>query len=482
MIVGRFDDGRLSIVDKMRERVRLGAGLDESGSLSLEAQQNAIACLRRMNERLRDIPAKNIRAVGTNTMRMAKNGAEFRLAAEQALGHGIEIISGREEARLIYLGVAQSMDHGRKRRLVVDIGGGSTECIVGRGFDVLDADSLYMGCVSYSLAHFPEGKVTKGSFAKAGVAAELELQTIAKRYQDIGWDVAVGCSGTIHAINRILTANSVGGGGITPDGLRWLKKKLVSAGQVERFDLLGLEPDRKPVIHGGVAILSAIFSTFGVTEMHKSPGALREGVLYDLVGRFRHEDVRDRTIVSLQRQYDVDLAQALRVEATALNCLDQVKDAWGLDPEEDRRLLSWAAHLHEMGLSVAHPGYHRHSAYLIANSYMAGFSRQEQLMIAAIVQGHRRKFRPEAFDDVPPAQLERTKRLIALFRLAARFHRSRRVDAPPEFFLTASGDSLTLMINRDWLEEHPLTQTDLAGQTERLAMIGFRFALEQLTA
>lgn len=478
MIVGRFSGGSLSIVDKMRERVRLGAGLDRDKNLTPEAEKRALDCLRRMGERLRQLPRGQVRAVGTNTLRQARNGAAFLEKAQDALGHPVDVIAGREEARLIYLGVSQSMP-AVGRRIVVDIGGGSTECIIGEERDIRIADSLFMGCVSYSLKYFPDGKLTRQRFAKAQLAAELELETIEQPYKAIGWETAVGCSGTIHAIKGIVLANGWSGDGITARSLKKLRKALIEQGSVDKLSLPGLDQDRKPVIAGGTAILEAIFEVLGIDRMHPSPGALREGVLYELIGRIRHEDVRDRTIRTFEERYGVDRVQAERVERTALSILEQVSEPWGFEGERPKLLLSWAAHLHEIGLSVSHTGYHKHGAYLVENSDMAGFSRLDQVMLAAMIRGHRRKLRASHLDHIPAANLEEMKRLLVVFRLAARLNRSRSPDQP-DIFVTASGANLTMLVPRSWLERHPLTQADLVRQEERFRHLGIRFELQEI--
>jgi exopolyphosphatase/guanosine-5'-triphosphate,3'-diphosphate pyrophosphatase len=462
----------------MRERVRLGAGLDDKKNITPEAEARALECLGRMGERVRGMAHDRVRAVGTNTLRLAKNGPEFLEKAEAALGHPVEVIAGREEARLIYLGAAKMMpDEGR--RLVVDIGGGSTECIIGEKLNINVADSLFMGCVSYSLQFFPEDRITEKKYEKATLTAQLELETIAKQYRGIGWATAIGCSGTIHAIHNIIRANGWSEEGITAKGIKKLKKELIDQGSVEKLSMPGLEPDRKPVIAGGTAILDAVFSVLEIQKMTPSSGALREGALFDLFGRIAHEDVRDVTINAMMERYRVDTQQAEHVAKTALYLLDQVADAWKLDPERSRKLVAWAAHLYEIGLSVSHTGYQKHGAYLVENSDMAGFSRLEQSTLAVLVGGHRRKIKPELFMHISKKDLGEVKKLLAVFRLAARLNRSRSAELP-EVFLTASGDHVTMLVPRSWLDRHPLTREDLQAQEERFRAIGTRFELQEI--
>ena len=472
MIVGRLEGGQLNIVDKLRERVRFAAGLDGERSIMPEAEERALGCLRRFGQRI-----GGIRVVGTNTLRQASNASAFMKRAQEALGYPIEIISGREEARLIYLGVAQCMASERGRRLVIDIGGGSTEFIIGDDFDILEADSLYMGCVSFSQRYFPEGQITAKGFREALLNAELELQSIARPYQKLGWSQAVGCSGTIHAVDAIVRQNGWSDEGITFRSLKRLRKALVTAGQVDTLSLAGLQADRKPVIAGGVAILEAIFQALRVERIVPSPGALREGVLYDLVGRIRHEDVRDRTIAWFQEHYRVDKEQAGRVEETALRLLDNVAGVWSLDETWAGRLLAWAARLREIGLAISHTGYHKHGAYLITHSHMAGFSRGEQRILAALVVAQRRKLHAGILQGVDVRLSEAVKKLCVLFRLAIRLNRSRDSELP-RCVLKVKKERLKLVFGDSWLRDRPLTQAALEQEAKYLGGFGFSLGLK----
>jgi exopolyphosphatase / guanosine-5'-triphosphate,3'-diphosphate pyrophosphatase len=479
MIVGRLDGGKLTIVDKLRERVRLAAGLDGAGNIHDEAADRAIACLERFGQRLEGMSRARVRAVGTNTLRKAKNGSAFIERAREALGHPIHTISGAEEARLIYLGVAQTMpEHGR--RLAVDIGGGSTEAIIGEGFDPLEADSLYMGCVSFSERFFSDA-ITAKRFRDAQLAAELELQSITHRYRKVGWERAVGCSGTIHAVADIVR-ESGWADKITLKALKKLRKTLVAAGHWDALSLPGLQPDRKPVIAGGVAILEALMRDLRVEQMVPSPGALREGVLYDLVGRINHEDVRDRTIRWFQDRYHVDVEQAERVEATALTLLGQATRTWeDIDEDWGSRMLSWAARLHEIGLAISHTGFQKHGAYLTRHAHLAGFSRDEQGMLSALIASQRRKLKTEYFDNIPDTMMDPVKRLAVLFRLAVRLNRARGAERPP-VVLKVKKDRLKVHFPVGWLEEHPLTRAALEDDARYLADTGYLLSLHQAAA
>ncbi|MBW2456599.1 MAG: exopolyphosphatase [Deltaproteobacteria bacterium] len=473
MIVARLDDGTVHVVDRLRERVRLAAGFDEERNLSDEAQERALQCLERFGQRIRHMRADGVRAVGTNTLRQAGNGAVLLERAGQALGHPIEIIAGREEARLIYLGMAHTMAGEGERRFVVDIGGGSTECIVGQGFDVLAADSLHMGCVAYSLRFFPDGTITKEAFREARLAAQLELEAVAPAYRRLGWRSAVGCSGTAHAIHQIGRANGWSDGGITPKSLKKLRKTLIAAGNAAEIQLPGLKEDRRPVIAGGAAIMEAVCSTLKLDEVEPSPGALREGLLYDQVKRLHHEDVRERTIRWFCERYGVDTEHAAQVEATALRLLDQVAEAWDLGHGWSARLLSWASRLFEIGLSVSHASYHKHGAYIVAHADMAGFSRDDQVALAAVIRSHRRKLSPSLFGDLSPRQAERVCRLCVLFRIALRLHRSRLAEPAPPVAATAKNARLRLSFPAGWLVERPLTQAGLEHEARMFKAIGY---------
>ncbi|MBI4953317.1 MAG: Ppx/GppA family phosphatase [Myxococcales bacterium] len=481
MIVARIDEGQLVVLDRMRERVSLGAGLDESRSLREDVAARALACLERFGQRLRGMPAERVRAVGTNTLRQARNGAAFAERGHRALGYPIETISGQEEARLVYLGVAQTVPSGTagavERRLVVDIGGGSTECIIGEASDILEADSLFMGCVSHTLRFFPDGELTKPRFRAARLAAHIELAPIVRAYRRRGWQAALGSSGTVHAVANLARANGWASDGITLAALKSLRKAMIAAGHPTRLELKGLDPERATVLAGGVAILEALFDGLGVERMTPSPGALREGLLYDLVGRIRHEDVRERTIQYFAEHYRVDREQAARVTATALALAADVGDAWQLAAARAQQLLGWAAHLCEIGLAIAHTGYHKHSAYIVENAHMPGFAREDQKELAAMILGHRRKLRQGDFARLEPERVEEVRRLTVLFRLATALHRSRDTEPLPRVRLAGEPTALVLSFPEGWLEERPLTATVLEEQASELGRAGIGLEL-----
>jgi exopolyphosphatase/guanosine-5'-triphosphate,3'-diphosphate pyrophosphatase len=477
MVVARVEQGHVHVVDRLKERVGLAAGLDGHGDLTREAQRRALACLARFGQRLRDMPARNVRAVGTNALRRARNSREFLARAEPVLGHAIEVIPGKEEARLIYLGVAHARQDDRGRRLVVDIGGGSTECIIGRRFEPIVTDSLDMGCLVWSLRHFANGRVTRKSMARARVAARLELRPIRRRYLRLGWSVCLGSSGTILAVEQILRESGWSDQGVTRKGLRRLREAMIEAGRSDRLDLPGLDAERAIVLPGGVAILSAIVDGLKIESVQPSSGALREGVVHDLLGRFAHEDVRDRSIRRFARRHGADAAQAARVGGTAARALKDVASQWHLADDESRKLLAWAAQVHEAGLSVAYSGHHRHGAYLVANSDLPGFARDDQMALAALVMGHRRKLQRELFDALPDGARQRTLRLCVILRLAVLLHRSRSDRRGPALHVRADHEGVDVRFPDGWLARHPLTHADLEEERAMLADAGIQLSI-----
>ncbi len=500
MVVARWAGGRLHVVDKIRERVALAAGLDDGRRLTPEAEERALACLQRFGERLRHMDAASVRVVGTNTLRKMRGGRRFLERASEALGHQIDIIPGREEARLVYLGVAHDVAHAAAevllhdddegvsgaadagdpagRRLVVDIGGGSTECVVGDGFEILESDSLFMGCVSYSQRFFADGKLSRKRMERARMAARRELEPIRRLFAESGWVQAVGSSGTILAVEQILVQNEWSERHITAKGLRKLRKYMQSVGRVEELDLPGLTDERRSVIAGGVAVLCGVFHSLRIDVMETSACALREGVLYDLLGRTEHRDLRDDTVRRFQERTQLDPEQAARVEHVALALLDFVAEDWKLDGALDRRMLAWAARLHECGLALARSGYHKHGAYLVQHSDMPGFSREDQATLATIVRAHRRKIGTDLFEPLAQPQQKRALRLAVLLRIARRLCRSRADESPLPASAHASGATIRVTFSDGWLDENPLTRTDLEEEALLLAAAGIEFEVE----
>ncbi|WP_339845472.1 exopolyphosphatase [uncultured Halopseudomonas sp.] len=473
MVLARVDHGEIRILERLGEKVQLAAGLNEQGELSEESMQRGLDCLRRFAQLTNGLPDGAVRIVGTNALREARNRGQFMRQVRQIIGHKVDVISGREEARLIYLGVAHTQADDQGKRLVVDIGGGSTEFIVGERFESLLRESLQMGCVSYTRAYFAEGKVNASRYAQAYTTARLELMNIEQAIGRIGWQEAVGASGTIRTIGQCMQGSGQKEPGLTLEGLNWVKRRVIRAGHIDKIDIPGLKTDRRATLPAGLAILEAIFDALGVKTMAHSDGALREGVLYDLLGRHQHEDVRERTLVALMERCHVDVDQAQRVEQKALSLLGKVAETWGLTETRHADMLCWAARVHEVGLDIAHSQYHKHGAYLIEHADLAGFSRQEQQALAQLVRGHRRNL-PSA-ERLAEFGEDATYlvRLCMLLRLAILYHHIRGNQTMPELAVEAGPDHLQLQFPDGWLEANPLTNADFAQEAQLWAKAGY---------
>ncbi|HVN44914.1 MAG TPA: exopolyphosphatase [Steroidobacteraceae bacterium] len=474
MVVARHSHGQLVIIDRLREMVRLAAGVAENGRIDKDVAARALACLQRFGQRLRDMHADSVRVVGTNALRLAHKKQAFLERAREALGHPIEIIAGMEEARLIYSGVAHTMPNEPGKRLVADIGGGSTELIIGEGLNPLELESLQMGCVSWSERFFRDGKISAKRFERARLAARLELEPVQAEFRRRGWDSCAGSSGTVRAIGDVIRALDPAAATITPAGIARAMDYCIDAGHIRELTLEPITEDRRPVFPGGLAILAEIFSVLDVREMRIAEGAMREGLLYDMLGRYRREDARDRTVRAMQQRYHVDTIQAERVEATARNFLEQTREAWKLEEPFARFALKWAARLHEIGLDVSHSGYHRHGAYLLENADMPGFPREEQRLLARLVGAHRRKLVLEGVEELVPPWDRGALYLIVLLRLAVLLHRGRSSTALPSIELSATPRSLEMRFPPGWLKDHPLTSADLQQEVDYLRASGFR--------
>jgi exopolyphosphatase / guanosine-5'-triphosphate,3'-diphosphate pyrophosphatase len=474
--IARVVGDQIYPLDSLREAVRLGAGLTEDKQLDDETQDRALACLKRFGERLRDFDRRAVRAVGTNTLRVAKNAPSFLKKARAAVGFPIEVIAGREEARLIYLGVSHSLPPSKEKRLLVDIGGGSTEFIIGAGHRPQRLESIFMGCVSYSLRFFPDGKLGKGAMKQAELAARSELQPIVGRFSRRNWQHAVGSSGTVRAIAEVMQLNGFDDGTITPEGLDRLRSYLIKEGNIEKVELAGLRSDRVPVFPGGVAILNAVLSELKIESMVAATGAMRQGVLYDLLGRFHHKDMRDVTVGQFMQRYHVDALQARRVGALAFTLYRKLAE--GDEPEESAaRYIAWAAKLHEIGISVAFSGYHKHSAYIVANADMPGFSRDEQSRLSLLVQAHRRSL-SKATKSIDDDDIDWD--MVFALRLAALLYRSRADVSLPALQVRRQGRKWRLTLGADWLERNPLTCTELRDEVKEWDKIGFELKIPGL--
>ena len=476
LLVARRDHGELRVIDRIKETVRLGGGLDHDGHLEAETRDRALACLGRFEQRLRGLPADNIRAVGTQTFRRMKNANAFLVVAETALNCGIDIIGGREEARLIYLGVSQGVSGHDEQRLVIDIGGGSTEIVIGKGPEPIELESIQYGCVSLTRRFFPDGKLTERRWRKAIDTVMAELQELRLRYLATGWETAIGSSGTVLAITDICQQLGWVEKDLDAISVRRLRDRLLASGTIANVHLPGLSEDRHPVLAGGLVMLAACFNIFELRTMKASAFALREGMLHDLFGRLDERDPRDKTVQGFCLRHDVDLEQVARVKATALRAARNIGQQVFLQPIH-LKLLAWAADLHEVGLAVSHSHYQEHSGYLVQNSDMPGFTQQEQLFIATLVR-HQRRPIAQGFGRALPVRLHDPLRFVLLcLRLACVLCRTRDDRAIPEFSLAASDRALVITLPELWQQSHPLTMADLREEIIQLHPTGLKLSI-----
>ena len=464
LLVAQESNGRIQVIDKIKETVRLADGLLEGDELTPEVMERALDCLNRFSQRLRGLQPHDVRVVGTNSLRRARNSKKFLQDVEQILNSKVEVISGREEARLIYLGVSHSLEDNFDRRLVVDIGGGSTEIVLGQSFRAEITESLHLGCVSMTHRCFGDGRLRSGHFKKAIELARQELEPFVHRYLDSGWDTAIGASGTVLAISEILLSLRPEEESITRAGLEAIRKVMVDAKHIDNLSIPGLDPERAQILPGGLAILSGLFESLNIDNMQASSGALREGLLYDLIGRVHDQDVRENSVRDLAGRYHIDSSHARRVRESAIELLAQVATAWDLTDSRDKLLLGWAADLHEIGMDIAHSQYHKHGGYLLQNMELPGFSRLDQSDLATLVRSHRRKF--PANEDKPTESLAR---LVVVLRLAVLLHRSRDSEPLPHIDVQIKNEKILLRFPQDWLAGHPLTKLDLEQEAQHLS-------------
>jgi exopolyphosphatase / guanosine-5'-triphosphate,3'-diphosphate pyrophosphatase len=477
MIVSRVTDGALQLLDRIREPVRLASGLSADGQLSPAARERALNCLAQFGQRLRGIAPERVRTVATNTVRQMRNPRAFLMLAETALGFPIEIISGREEGRLTYLGVANAFAETRKRRLVIDIGGGSTEFILGQGFEVFETESVQMGCVSTTKRFFEDGRVNRKDWREVQQRLALEFAPFRAHYLERGWKRVIGCSGTLKATAAVLHEMGMPEWTITRAGLDQLIERLLTAGDVEKAKLPGLSNDRKLVYAGGLAVIDACFRELQVEQMQVCEAALREGLLYDMLGRINHSDPRADAVRALAKRHSADLSQAKRVKQTVLAMFDQLAPTWELG-EEDREALAFAAIVHEVGLSISHTQHHVHGAYILANTDLPGFTKDEQQMLSLLVRCHRRGMPEKLTEHLPDRDVVRARKLATLLRISALLHRARSSEPMPAMKLSNTGNSaLKLRFPAEWLNANPLTRADLKQEREAIEKLGIRLTV-----
>ncbi|MDN3678896.1 guanosine-5'-triphosphate,3'-diphosphate diphosphatase [Vibrio tapetis subsp. quintayensis] len=469
MLVVRHIDGSVQTMAKIKRKVRLAAGLDKDNKLSAEAMQRGWDCLSLFAERLQDIEAQNIRIVGTATLRTATNVDLFLEKANQILGHKIEVIAGEEEAATIYKGVAHTSG-GLGRRLVVDIGGASTELIIGEGFDAKALTSLKMGCVTWLEQHFKDRQLSAANFDRAIEAAKITVAPILEHYRNIGWDVCVGASGTVQALQEIMLAQGMDEI-ITHAKLKRLQKQAMLADHLEELEIDGLTLERALVFPSGLSILIAIFELLEIDSMTLAGGALREGLAYEMIDEMRQDDIRSRTIQSVQTRYQLDVEYGQLVEKLALALFDQCgNENWIAEPQA-QYLLSSAAQLHEIGLTIDYKQGGQHSAYLLQHLDLPGYTRAQKHLLGELTRRYK-----EQLSSLPEQHAlsgSSAKRVLRLLRLAVLLTHRRSSTLQPVVTLKAEADNLSLCVAKSWLEQNPLTRAELEIEAHRQSDMGW---------
>jgi exopolyphosphatase/guanosine-5'-triphosphate,3'-diphosphate pyrophosphatase len=474
MIVGELRHGQLAVLDRIKETVRLSEGLDEHGSLTEAAKIRALECLSRFGQRLENMHASSVRTAGTSALRRASDSYVFRREAERALGHPIEVISGIEEARLIFKGVTESLPPNEGLRLVLDIGGGSTELILGREQKPAALESLDMGCVAITEKYFDAGRIDQKSFGAARLAARLNLRPVKAFFRDVTDLEAIGTSGTIISAEAVAReAGIIDTNDVTPDAVEKLIDQVLQCGHISDLSLPGLSERRSQVWPGGLAILVELLEVLRVDRLSVSDGALREGLLYDHIGRLHHEDARERSVDALARRFNVDEAQAARVATTADTLLQQTSKEWQLDSPLVSKIVRWGARLHEIGLDISHEGFQRHGAYIVENADLPGFPRSEQAVLAYVIASQRGAIDMQVLPPLPASWRDAALRISVIHRLAVLLNRNRSTRELPQIRCHVTGDSLTLVFPDGWLDANPLTVADLNQEKKYLRNVDF---------
>ena len=478
LLIVKYNEGIIETVDRVKDMVQVAKGIRETGQLSKDAKERAIECLSCFQERIRDIPPDQVRVVGTKALRMAKHANQFLKEAESALLHPIDIISGYEEARLVYLGVSHDISADKGQRLIIDIGGGSTEFIIGSHKKPILMESLSIGCVTFTDTFFNNND-DKQSFEarmldEAYYATSMELELISNAYQKSGWDIAVGSSGTMRAIAELMP-NELGSSVITKEHLKNLYDEVKRDLAIPNSSTISLR--RKSVLPAGIAILAAIFDELDLEKIHVVDATLKEGLIYDTLGRLSAQDMRDQTVTKLIEQYQIDIEQADRVANTTKFFVEQLNLSPTISGIHPRKILYWAAQLHEIGLSVSHSSHHKHGSYLLTHSDMAGFSRLEQELLALFVGAHRRKLRPEELSLLNLATDSSLNLLLACLRISVILHHRRddNIDKPS---ISTQSSEIKLNFPIEWLENHPLTYRKLMQEKKHLESLNLNFVFE----
>lgn len=484
MVVATLQHGQLVIIDRLRETVRLAQGFDPKIGLHPDSRARALDCLARFGERLREMHAENVRAAGTNTLRRARDDDNFLQAAQDALGHRIDIIAGVEEARLIYLGVAHSTPPEEGNRLVLDIGGGSTEMIIGRGMQAHTLESLGMGCVVMTERYFADGRISPAQVERARMAVRLKLRPVKAAFRKTGWQQAIGASGTIKAAALVALEAKFAGAtqGLTAEHVEQMISSAIETGEIAKLNAPGLSERRAQVWPGGLVVLAELMHGLRIERLGTSEGSLREGVLYDLAGRLQHDDARVRSVLALSERYHVDTEQAARVSATAQLLFSQMPIEIPREPGLAESMLNWAAQLHEIGLTIAHANFHEHGAYMVGHADLPGFPRVEQKLLAFLIANQRKRPDDRRAKSVAAPWRQVAKMLGVILRLAVLLNRNR---GDATFDVAASlvaEQSIELRFAAGWLDENPLTVADLAREADYLAAWGFSLIARDSTA
>ena len=472
--IGRFHAGHIERVEYLKETVRQGAGLDENKVLSQAAMERGWDCLARFAERLHGFTKQQVRAVATQTLREAKNRDEFLRRAQSILGFAIDVVHGQEEARLIYQGVSRLLPESEEKRLVVDIGGRSTEMILGQGYVPRRLESYRLGSVAWSTRYFPRNQFTAAAFKTAEVAAKAVLDEALDTFPPSDWTIAYGSSGTVGAVAEALAANGWASGVVTRSGLDWLTDKLIKAGSADNLRMEGVKEDRKPVIGGGISVLRAIFDLFGIEQMLPTQGALRQGALYDLIDReSQGGDVRERTVNWLSDRFSVDPAQAQRVSEVSMALFAQVAASNDLNERYSQKL-AWAARLHEIGTHISHDRSYHHGAYILDNVDARGFSIPELHRMSQLVLGQRGKLRKleQSLNDELFA-----KQLVSL-RLAVLLCHARQMPEHQSVKLSFKGNSFKLTTNPGWSRRYPQSAWLLQEEVQAWQKTSWKFTAD----
>lgn len=479
LVVARIVAGSVQILHRVKQKVRLADGLDKNNVLSQDAILRGLETLRIVSESLQGFEPDSVRIVATYTLRKAKNAKDFIRAARKVLPYPIEVISGIEEARLIYSGVAHTVQN-QGQRLVVDIGGGSTEFIIGEGFETKILRSLQMGCVSYTKRFFKNGDLTPRAFKRAITAAKQELELIDSKYVKIGWQNCIGTSGTIKAIVFVAQSLSENNpeGSVTLDNLLTVQQHCCDAEHTDNLKLPGVSEDRVPVLAAGLSILIAILQNLKVDVMQYSAAALREGVIYEMEKQLAHQDIRERTALSLATRYDVDTEQAKRVHNTSLMIYDQCFKDWKIGGLDNRNMLAWASLLHEVGLQINSRGVQRHSGYILQNVDLHGFNQEQQSLLALVARFHRKKIRLEEFPEFWLFDPDTVSRLLLILRLAVLLNIKRQDDILPNIKVKASKQQIQLFFADNWLEQKTIITADLERESAYLVTLGIDLTYE----